>query len=426
MISRTHSWIWLLPIVLFAILIRFWSLDQPSGYVFDEVYHVPTARLIANGDWRAFEWWHMLPEEGAAIDWLHPPLAKYVQAGFILFVGDNELGWRLPSAVAGVLLVVAVYWVSLGILKKPSLSVLAAFLVSLDGLPLVMSRLTMNDIFVTVLMVMTVGAYWQFYTSRKLSWLVGTGLLAGLSIATKWSGVFVLIPVVLFEAWYFSNHRTLRQLARTVIVVGLVAVVIPSAVYLASYWPLLYRSDPVSHFAELHRQILLYQTGLTASHDYQSVPWQWWLNLRPVWFWTDPMSSADIYAQGNPVWHVWSVPAMMIAAGWWIAAGARGLEEAGRVGMVLLASLSCWVVWSISPRIMFYYHYLPAIPWLSINLAWVLSQPAFYSGRLTHRILSVVILVTIVLGYVLWLPQWLGISAPEWWDWLFRIVPSWV
>ena len=76
----------LLSVFLFAFVTRVYRLSQPSSYYFDEVYHAVTAKLVARGDERAFEWWNEAPEPDTAVDWLHPPLAKYTQAlGMLVF-----------------------------------------------------------------------------------------------------------------------------------------------------------------------------------------------------------------------------------------------------------------------------------------------------------------------------------------------------
>src|SRR5438105_1782547 len=70
----------LILILLFATIGRFYRLSLPSVYYFDEVYHALTAKLIARNDVRAYEWWNEPVEPNTAVDWLHPPLAKYTQA----------------------------------------------------------------------------------------------------------------------------------------------------------------------------------------------------------------------------------------------------------------------------------------------------------------------------------------------------------
>src|SRR4030042_4150241 len=127
-----------LPIViilLLAVLTRFWHLDYPPSYIFDEVYHAFTAGAYAKNDPAGYEWWHTSPVKGTAYEWLHPPIAKLFMAAGILIFGDNSLGWRFFSAVFGVLAVLMLYLVGKELFNK-RVGLLAAFLGCLDGMVL--------------------------------------------------------------------------------------------------------------------------------------------------------------------------------------------------------------------------------------------------------------------------------------------------
>ena len=134
----------LFGIGVFALITRLYRLELPAEFVFDERYHVPAVRLMAENDPRAFEWWHGPIYGFDNHDWL--PLAKYIQALFFQSFGHNAFAWRLPSAVFGVIGVALVFVVAQLAFRKISLSLLAALLLSLDGLWLVQSRVAMNDV----------------------------------------------------------------------------------------------------------------------------------------------------------------------------------------------------------------------------------------------------------------------------------------
>src|SRR5690606_39232825 len=96
-------------------------------------------------------------------------------------------------------------------------------------------------------------------------------------------------------------------------------------------------------------QIWWYQTNLEATHPYQSRPWQWMLNLKPVWFFVEYQHNqvANIYALANPAiaWlGVWAIV-------WNFVKGLRG--NANRLFLVI-SYLFVWVFWFLSPRIMFF------------------------------------------------------------------------
>src|SRR5258708_1457650 len=138
---RRHYALILGLIVFFALCTRLYRLNIPQEYMFDEVYHALTAKLIRRNDPRAFEWWHPAIEPNTAIDWLHPPFAKYTQAlGMDLF-GENSFGWRVSAAVFGTLVVLATARLAEELFDDRLVGLCAAALAAFDGLLLVQSRI---------------------------------------------------------------------------------------------------------------------------------------------------------------------------------------------------------------------------------------------------------------------------------------------
>src|SRR3990167_6239125 len=103
----------LIAILLFALLTRFYNLNYPNQYVFDEVYHAFTAKEFSTGHKEAWEWW-TTPPPGVAYEWTHPPLAKEIMAVSMFFLRTQDAwAYRLPGALLGVLSVYLVYLLGL-------------------------------------------------------------------------------------------------------------------------------------------------------------------------------------------------------------------------------------------------------------------------------------------------------------------------
>ncbi len=507
--------LWVVPtrtilamILFFAFVTRIVRLEVPPRYIFDEVYHAVTAKLIAHNDPRAFEWWNQPPEPNTAVDWLHPPLAKYTQALAMLIVGETSFGWRLSSALFGVGVIWLTYVLTKTVLEDEVTALLAAFVASLDGLLLTQSRVAMNDIHVTFFILLSLAWYWRYYSSRSVGergttrgqimiesrWLWLTGIGIGLATSSKWSGFFLWPILGCWEGWWWLQtikkwwfSLPLAQVATHWRVIGqtLAAVVaIPIVIYVASYslmfiqgkslfcfrseyiqgqcyferWQILDRAGQptatlwegyTSHFGELHRQIWWYQTSLTATHDYQSRPWQWFLNLRPVWFHVDYVSDthiANIYAQSNPILSWVGALVVLITAvlivqdilagvvAKLVAVGVAGVEKTSprqselvvsllpliagtrSQGLVFLttAYFLVWLPWVLSPRIMFFYHYTPSVPLLATIVAfWV--RLLLKSRSLVLQRAAGLILALMAAGFVIWYPNWTAIPVSKAW-----------
>ncbi len=359
---------------------------MPKSYVFDEVYHVPSIRAFSQNNPAAFDVYAQAPEPGTAYDWLHPPLAKLIQAGSVLIFGDNSFGWRFPSAVFGTLAVFGVYYLALAVTKKPAIALLAAAIFSLDNLQLTMSRIAMNDIFVTAFILFALAFFY------KKHWFL-TALFTGLAIGTKHSAA-LLFPI--FFIWAIRQKEKLIKLWPLVI--------LPPLIYLLAFSQFWLQGHSVKQFIDLHKQIYYYQTHLEATHSYQSAAWQWPLLIRPVWFHVDyqPETIANIYNLGNPVI-------------FWL--GLMALTAVGPYGFLALSYLGLWLPFLFSPRIMFLHHYLPALAVLTVILAaWL--------GKLSPGAIKITLLI-IALTFIFFYPINTALPLPTNWLKYWFLLSSW-
>lgn len=447
----------LLAILAFAFFTRMFQLHIPAGYMFDEVYHAVTSKLISRNDPRAYEWWNPVPEPDTAVDWLHPPLAKYTQAVSILAFGENSFGWRFSSVLFGVLVILVVYHLAYTVFKDHRVALLSAAIASLDGLLLVLSRIAMNDIHVTFFIVWTLYNYLIFRENRKFSRLLLTGISAGLAVSSKWSGLFVIIIILFFEGLHFlaqvfkklsegkvkADDITIFSM-RIILTRIFLLVLLPAVIYIASYSHMFVQGKDFKHLQEMHKQIWWYQTTLKADHPYESRPIQWFFNLKPVWIYVDYLpekqQKANIYAFGNPaIFWIGSLLVFFTAITFimqrknYFPSISKNTKLFKRLSLILqtiasnpvififISYLAVWLPWQLSPRIMFFYHYTPAVPLLVILIAYWLLQFKKWSSVLFYSVLAL-----IAICFLLWYPHWVGIPMPEKFiDSIYFFLPQW-
>lgn len=439
---KTWQGLTFLTILLFAAFTRFWRLGYPEGYYFDEVYHVITAKLIAANDPRAYEWWHAPIEPGTAIDWLHPPLAKLMQAASINLLGNNSFAWRFSSALIGTLTIGSVYGLARSLKLSQKTSLLAMLLLSLDGLSLALSRITMNDSHVTFFIVIAVWLYVRWKDHPSLQRAFFAAMAAGLACASKWSGVFV---VGFFIVDLIRERIVLRKPLVTVeqsVQLLLFTFFLVPIIYFASYGQMFLQGKGWKHFKELHQQILWYQTNLRATHPYQSTPLQWITALRPLYAYTESSETgkmANIYFEANPIlfWTGALTILMFTINGvaqaiqkfgvlrktftissekagsylhrhWKEAESSYPVTEATII--CLLAYLSTWILWIHSPRIMFFYHYTPAVPFLCILTSYGLMGLWDRGGIWKYLVGGIV--GAIALTFIVFFPNWTALTVP--------------
>lgn len=385
----------ILIILTVALISRTIMLSNPNSMIFDEVYHAFTARELLDDNVSAWQWWRT-PPKGFAYEWTHPPVAKYgMVAGMILF-GKNSFGWRIPSALIGVASIYLIYELTKKWTKNKQVATLAAALTTIEGLHLVQSRIAMNDIYMIVFVLTT-----MLY-AEKNKWK-HAGILFGFALASKWSAIYGLFPLsyIYFQKNTLSIHSILQALRYILISV---------IVYILLYTPFFLGGHTYKQFIELQRQMWYYHTNLDATHTFQSKPWQWIISARPVWYFVNyaKKTTSNIYAHANP-----SILWLGLIA---ILSGIR--KPSKNLNVARIGYLSFLLPWVISPRIMFFYHYLPSIVFLiPILSAWIIEK-----NPRTRRILILLILAT----FIILLPMYYAIPMPKnYWKILFTIFPTW-
>lgn len=80
----------------------------------------------------------------------------------------------------------------------------------------------------------------------------------------------------------------------------------------------------------------------------------------------------------------------------------------GALFFLTFAYFAVWLPWQTSPRIMFFYHYTPAVPLLAINLAYWMNRLAAYR---VGRWISAAILFSVALVFVVFFANWTGLTV---------------
>lgn len=402
MLSFRSSILILIFITLFAFGVRVWRFTEPGHYYFDEVYHSVTAKAFADNNPNAYDPFAAPPKEGTAYDWLHPPLAKLIQASSIKIFGDDSLGWRLPSVIFGTA-IVPVTFILAYLLFGPLAAVFAAAVISLESLTLVMSRITMNDIFVTFFIVTSFIFFKLYRNHKKFKFLVFTSIFLGLSAATKWTGFYAIAIIFSIELFMDLKEKDYRLRS-------LVLLLVPPIIYLLSFSQFWLQGHTIQDFINLNKQIWWYQNRHDLEHSYATTPvycvpkglggdkqfCPWILNVRGVYFSYEQYGdkAGYIYALGNPLIFWFGVIAVSYLLG--------QIIEKRKFDYLLVAAgyFAFWVPWIFSPRIMFLYHYLPAIPFMAIIIGYVLTS--IYKTK--FKLASILLLISFAVVFLYFFP----------------------
>jgi dolichyl-phosphate-mannose--protein O-mannosyl transferase len=423
----SRDWLYALGFGALGLILRLWNLDSPKGKIFDEIYYATNAQsLLENGV-------EIDSESGLPQFIVHPPTGKWLIAIGIKLFGYNEFGWRFAAAIVGSISIVLMYFTAKKLFNNRLLSVLAASLISMDGLHLVHSRIALLDIFLLFFIQIAVLA---FLHSRY--WL--SALTLGLACSVKWSGLYVLIALALYVlVTDFRRHRYLgadkpirKMLRGNLLYRFLQFGIFPVFIYIASWfswfasdkgWDRNYSNNPLLSLWHYHSGILNFHTKLTDSHPYSSNPWSWLIQGRPTSFFYETPNdcggtncSQEILAIGTPILWWAATLALLVTIGFWVSKRDRQAEI---LLVVIGASYLPW--FAIQERTMFSFYTIAFEPFILLTLVYVLSKIVKNQKKIA-TVFGAIVLV----NFLYFLPIFLGlvITYNSWRDRMW--LPSWI
>lgn len=353
---------WLVPLGLALVAQALFSfrLGTPGIFVFDEVHYVPAARKLL--------------ELSGPANVEHPLFGKTLIALGIALAGNNPIGWRIMSTLAGTATVIAV-WAIVRLLTDRARPAAVAGVIAIVGQTvLVQARIAMLDTFMVALLAGGLALLlWALRsnTRRWAKWAAGAALL-GLAIGTKWAALpylgFAGLGLVILN-WQRPKGSGLPTIP-ALFALGAVA----GAAYVATFIPaMFYASEPLNplRLAHYHANMFALQTQVLPSHTYQSNWWTWPVMSRPIWYLYEPVAGVQrgVWLIANPA-VAWG-GLIAVALCLWIGLRQRSLAGLA-AGALWLLSVAMWA--AIPKSLGFYYYYYPSTIWLAVALGVALDR----------------------------------------------------
>lgn len=356
---------------LLALALFLWRIGDPARLDFDETHYVTAARTLLALD--------MLPNAE------HPPLGKLlIGLGMALF-GDNPFGWRFMSALFGASLVFSAMMATRWLLLRRPAAIMTGFLLLFSQTLFIQARIAMLDIFMASFLML---ALWQLVALWRTGFsdrtrFIAAGTALGLSMACKWTALSFIAPGLPLFAWLLWRAQKQRTGAGPLPIAQALGWLGPFAalVYLATFLPYHFlRHDALSLVQIIPQQVemLRLQSSPMGSHPYQSRWWQWVLDLRPIWYFYEPVAGVQrgVLFIGNPA-ICWGGLVALAASVW---AGLRQKAQPLLLPVLLWAGPLLFFVIAPKPT-QFYYHYFLSSLMLCVASAGALDHFFWSRGK---------------------------------------------
>lgn len=367
---QTPADLWLFAVAMAALAVgvasRFWDLGYPPRMTFDEEHFVVNAR-------------HYIA--GMADNNDHPPLGKLLIAVGFLMLDDHSLGWRIVPLAFGLQSIALSYYLGKLLFNDARAGLLAAVFISIDGFFISYSRTALLDGMLVCLML------WSALTTvLARSWkdIAIASVLIGLATTVKWSGVVMVVPLIL---WVAVLHR---YPWRWLLLLALVP-----AVHLSLWSFALWISNEPNSVRDVIAVMRNLLSGHlrreTVTHPELSRWYTWPILYHPITLQVqhEGMRVRMMSTIGSPfLW--WSVTLAVFATACasalrLVPASRRFLDErvwgtADEKALSFKAvvfALACWVSpllpWILTKRDSYMYHYLPSYAFGLVLLAGVFA-----------------------------------------------------
>ena len=435
---------------------------QPSWWnstYFDEIYFARTAHEFLEGS---------VPYETT-----HPPLGKVLTSFSVAVFGMTPFGWRFAGALAGILMLPGIYLLGKQLTKRTWMSALACLFMALDCQHLTQTQLSTIDSFPVLFIIFAYFFMLRFiqtdYRREKASVslipLAFSGLFMGLSIASKWIGIYAGAGLAVLFFWHCiriiraegsvriqnddlsdgQEQKGAKVLRRTMIICLwciLFFVIVPVAVYLLSYIPYMaYNARRIHSFTDYLSEVWRSQVGMFSYHNtpnlgmdhpFYSPWWEWPVIGKPMYYASQQYIPADspvhhsIFCFGNPV--IWFGGLAAIAFCFfralldrryiirecdyvWHLTPATGDQ---RFAFILTGLLAQYLPWVLVPRGTYIYHYFASIPFLILMITICFDGEGKRTDR-TGKILAGIFAVAAAVFFVLLFPYACGLNVPTGW-----------
>jgi dolichyl-phosphate-mannose-protein mannosyltransferase len=213
-------------ITVIAAVLRIYqlSITQPTG---DEYYTVA----------EAFD--YMTRGHYGLVMWHHPKLRNILVFAAMKLLGPNVMGMRCATVAFGTLTATLTGLVARRLTRNDVASLMAALFIAVDALHIEFSRQAVQEEYVPFFLLAGIYLALRYVESKNLGALIGSGVMFGLGLASKWSVAIPLIMTFCFLSWRCLRQKetATREKGAELFFYVATLMVLPLTVFVLTYYP---------------------------------------------------------------------------------------------------------------------------------------------------------------------------------------------
>ncbi len=225
----------LFVITIIASILRFYDLTKnPPGYYWDEVaigYNAYSINQTGKDEWGA-----KFPLLFRSFNDYKAPLYIYAVAFSQKFLGPTDLSIRLPSAIAGILSVPVLFFLTLELLKSSKIALTTSFLLATSSWHLQFSRIGFEG--ALALLLVLCGLLFFLLAIRKNIYLLIPSLLFFALSIMAYHAEKIFTPLFLASLFFFFKKALFEKPRKKLIIVILIG-----TIFFLPYLPTYFSSE---------------------------------------------------------------------------------------------------------------------------------------------------------------------------------------
>lgn len=384
--------------------------DYRHETYFDEIYHMRNAYEIANNQ--------------KLFTAVHPLLGTQIIALGSKIFGNNLFGFRIMGVIFSTMMLPLFYALLYECFNNKYWCNVGSALLCFDFMHYTTARIATLEpfslFFIIAMYYFMIRALKIDYTKnlkQHFFYLILSGIMVGLAISTKWTGVYAIIGLALiyfiYEIKYLKHALEMKEdIAKQTFLLILWSIlcfiIIPLSIYVISFINIpIYYDKPrniqeyLIQVYDYNKYMLTYHSTLDAAHPFASRWYEWLFNLRPIWYYVNRKATTiqTISCFNNPLINISGVIAVLYNICYVIK------YKNTKIMALLAMYLSQLVPWMLITRTTFAYHYYPSIPFMILLIinALVIIDNKIINKPKYHRYINTYVIICAIL-FIIFLP----------------------